>query len=57
MAVIALMQWGGRNLPTGPGPPRRAGHTGCDGDVRVGMSCVSCGRDIHGDEVAVHRTR
>lgn len=57
VAVIALMQWGDRNLPTELGPPRRAEHIGCDGDVRVRMGCGSCGRDIHDEEVAVRRTR
>ncbi|ALU98465.1 helix-turn-helix domain-containing protein [Streptomyces globisporus] len=57
VAVVALMQWGDRNLPAELGPSRQAQHTGCDGGVRVRLGCASCGRDVHEDEVAVRRTR
>jgi DNA-binding HxlR family transcriptional regulator len=56
-AVIALMQWGDRNLPTADGPPRRAEHIGCDGGVRVRLDCEDCARDVHLEEVAVRRIR
>ncbi|MFF1947080.1 winged helix-turn-helix transcriptional regulator, partial [Rhodococcus qingshengii] len=57
VAVVALMQWGDRNLPAELGPPRQAQHVGCDGGVRVRLDCTSCGRDVHEDEVAVRRMR
>ncbi|NBE51899.1 winged helix-turn-helix transcriptional regulator [Streptomyces boluensis] len=56
-AVIALMQWGDRNLPSGEGPPRRAEHIGCEGHVHVHLGCDKCERPIHDEEVAVRRIR
>ncbi|MCX5199555.1 helix-turn-helix transcriptional regulator [Streptomyces sp. NBC_00249] len=56
-AVIALMQWGDRNLPTADGPPRRAEHIGCDGHVHVRLGCDGCAREVHDEEVAVRRAR
>ncbi|MER7760771.1 helix-turn-helix domain-containing protein [Streptomyces sp. NPDC097619] len=56
-AVIALMQWGDRNLPLEQGPPRRAEHIGCDGHVHVRLGCGKCDREVHGEEVAVRRIR
>ncbi|MGW1764068.1 winged helix-turn-helix transcriptional regulator [Streptomyces sp. NPDC002073] len=56
-AVIALMQWGDRNLPLEEGPPRRAEHIGCDGHVHVRLDCAKCERDVVGEEVAVRRIR
>ncbi|MCB5165619.1 helix-turn-helix transcriptional regulator [Streptomyces bambusae] len=56
-AVIALMQWGDRNLPLEEGPPRRAEHIGCDGHVHVRLDCERCDRDVAGEEVAVRRIR
>ncbi|UQX05358.1 helix-turn-helix domain-containing protein [Streptomyces sp. RerS4] len=56
-AVLALMQWGDRNLPTEDGPPRRAEHIGCDGHVHVRPVCDGCAREVHGEEVAVRRLR
>ncbi|GAB2950678.1 winged helix-turn-helix transcriptional regulator [Streptomyces sp. NPDC059171] len=57
VAVVALMQWGDRNLPVELGPPRQARHIGCDGAVQVRLGCASCGRDLHEDEVEVRRAR
>ncbi|MEV4943665.1 winged helix-turn-helix transcriptional regulator [Streptomyces zaomyceticus] len=56
-AVIALMQWGDRNLPQELGPPRRADHIGCDGSVHVELRCTDCGRTVHDEEVDVRRIR
>ncbi|MFJ9829585.1 winged helix-turn-helix transcriptional regulator [Streptomyces sp. NPDC101160] len=56
-AVIALMQWGDRNLPQELGPPRRADHIGCDGAVHVELRCTHCGRAVHDEEVDVRRVR
>lgn len=56
-AVIALMQWGDRNLPQELGPPRRADHIGCDGSVHVELRCSDCGRAVHDEEVDVRRIR
>jgi DNA-binding HxlR family transcriptional regulator len=56
-AVIALMQWGDRNIPVEEGPPRRAEHIGCDGHVHVRLDCTKCERDVAGEEVAVRRIR
>jgi DNA-binding HxlR family transcriptional regulator len=56
-AVIALMQWGDRNLPSDEGPPRRAEHIGCEGHVHVHLGCDKCERPIHDEEVAVRRIR
>ncbi|MFE0644384.1 winged helix-turn-helix transcriptional regulator [Streptomyces sp. NPDC058877] len=56
-AVIALMQWGDRNLPHELGPPRRADHIGCDGTVHVELRCTSCGRAVHDEEIDVRRAR
>ncbi|MEV0927509.1 helix-turn-helix domain-containing protein [Streptomyces spongiicola] len=56
-AVIALMQWGDRNLPQEPVPPRRADHIGCDGPVHVELRCSQCGRAVHDEEVDVRRNR
>ncbi|MFD3337078.1 winged helix-turn-helix transcriptional regulator [Streptomyces sp. NPDC058700] len=56
-AVIALMQWGDRNLPQELGPPRRADHIGCDGSVHVELRCTDCGRAVHDEEVDVRRIR
>ncbi|MFF0430007.1 winged helix-turn-helix transcriptional regulator [Streptomyces sp. NPDC004520] len=56
-AVIALMQWGDRNLPQELGPPRRADHIGCDGSVHVELRCNDCGRAVHDEEVDVRRIR
>lgn len=56
-AVVALMQWGDRNLPQELGPPRRADHIGCDGTVHVELHCTGCGRAVHNEEVDVRRAR
>jgi hypothetical protein len=56
-AVIALMQWGDRNIPLEMGPPRRAEHIGCDGHVHVRLDCERCERDVRGEEVAVRKIR
>lgn len=56
-AVIALMQWGDRNLPHELGPPRRANHIGCESPVHVEMRCAQCGRTVHDEEVQVRRIR
>lgn len=56
-SVIALMQWGDRNLPHEMGPPRRADHIGCDGTVRAEMRCTGCGRVVDDSEVDVRRLR
>jgi len=56
-AVIALMQWGDRNLPSDEGPPRRAEHIGCEGHVHVHLGCDKCERPLHDEEVAVRRIR
>ncbi|MYV65381.1 transcriptional regulator [Streptomyces sp. SID2131] len=56
-AVIALMQWGDRNLPQELGPPRRADHIGCDGTVHVELRCADCGRAVHDEEVDVRPIR
>ncbi|MFI5621320.1 winged helix-turn-helix transcriptional regulator [Streptomyces sp. NPDC051567] len=56
-AVIALMQWGDRNLPQELGPPRRAQHTGCDGTVHAELRCDRCGRQVHDEEVDVRPVR
>ncbi|MFI1718265.1 winged helix-turn-helix transcriptional regulator [Streptomyces litmocidini] len=56
-SVIALMQWGDRNLPQELGPPRRADHIGCDGSVHVELRCIDCGRPVHDEEVDVRRIR
>ncbi|WP_328904610.1 MULTISPECIES: helix-turn-helix domain-containing protein [unclassified Streptomyces] len=55
--VIALMQWGDRNLHLADGPPRTAEHLGCDGSVHAQLRCTDCDREVHTDEVAVRRTR
>ncbi|MFM9372867.1 winged helix-turn-helix transcriptional regulator [Streptomyces sp. Da 82-17] len=56
-AVIALMQWGDRNLPSDEGPPRRAEHIGCQGHVHVHLGCDKCERPVHDEEVEVRRIR
>jgi DNA-binding HxlR family transcriptional regulator len=56
-SVIALMQWGDRNLPQQLGPPRRADHIGCDGIVHVELRCTDCGRAVHDGEVDVRPAR
>lgn len=56
-AVIALMQWGDRNLPQDVGPPRRADHVGCEGTVQAELHCTHCGRAVRDEEVDVRRTR
>ncbi|MFD3557780.1 winged helix-turn-helix transcriptional regulator [Streptomyces goshikiensis] len=56
-AVIALMQWGDRNLPQELGPPRRAEHIGCDGPLHVELHCSDCGRRVHDEEVDVRSIR
>ncbi|MTE22485.1 transcriptional regulator [Streptomyces sp. TRM43335] len=56
-AVVALMQWGDRNLPQEGGPPRRADHIGCDGTVHVELRCSDCGREVRDEEVEVRRVR
>lgn len=56
-AVLALMDWGDRHLPSELGPPRRAEHIGCDGRVRVRMDCDTCERPVSDAEVAVRRIR
>ncbi|MGW4272015.1 winged helix-turn-helix transcriptional regulator [Streptomyces seoulensis] len=56
-AVVALMQWGDRNLPQELGPPRRADHLGCQGTVEVELHCSHCGRAVHDEEVAVRPIR
>ncbi|MFF9489277.1 winged helix-turn-helix transcriptional regulator [Streptomyces sp. NPDC014676] len=56
-AVLALMQWGDRNLPHELGPPRRADHVGCESPVRVELRCAQCGRAVHDEEVQVRRIR
>jgi DNA-binding HxlR family transcriptional regulator len=56
-AVIALTQWGDRQLPGTMGPPRRAEHIGCDGAVQVLMECERCGRAVHDEEVEMRRIR
>ncbi|MEO3977611.1 helix-turn-helix domain-containing protein [Streptomyces sp. CAU 1734] len=56
-AVVALMQWGDRNLPMEAGPPRRAEHLGCDGRVHVRLDCDECSREVRQEEVAVRRIR
>lgn len=56
-AVIALMQWGDRNLSQELGPPRRADHIGCDGTVHVELRCSDCGREVCDEEVDVRRVR
>ncbi|MFD7703156.1 winged helix-turn-helix transcriptional regulator [Streptomyces caelestis] len=56
-AVVALMQWGDRNLPQELGPPRRADHVGCTGTVQVELRCTDCGRAVHDEEVDVRRIR
>ncbi|MFB7915411.1 winged helix-turn-helix transcriptional regulator [Streptomyces sp. NPDC056061] len=56
-AVVALMQWGDRNLPHEAGPPRRADHLGCDGTVLVEMRCTGCGRAVDDAEVHVRHLR
>ncbi|WP_245936168.1 winged helix-turn-helix transcriptional regulator [Streptomyces cahuitamycinicus] len=55
--VIALMEWGGRNLPTEQGPPRRAEQMGCDGHVHVHLRCDRCDRPVHDEEVVVRPLR
>lgn len=55
--VIALMQWGDRHLSSDLGPPRRAEHIGCDGQVNVHLDCAACERPVHDDEVAVRLVR
>lgn len=56
-AVIALMQWGDRNLPNEGGPPRQAQHIGCEGLVQSQLHCTECAREVHSEEVAVRTTR
>lgn len=56
-AVIALMQWGDRNLPQELGPPRRADHIGCEGALHVELRCEQCGRAVRDEEVDVVRLR
>ncbi|GAA3500060.1 helix-turn-helix domain-containing protein [Streptomyces prasinosporus] len=56
-AVVALMQWGDRNLPQQLGPPRRADHLGCVGTIQVELRCTHCGRAVHDEEVDVRRIR
>ncbi|MCI0383203.1 helix-turn-helix domain-containing protein [Streptomyces sp. CNQ085] len=54
-AVVALMQWGDRNLPPDFGSQRRVDHLGCDGTVHVELRCSECGRRVYDEEVEVRR--
>jgi DNA-binding HxlR family transcriptional regulator len=56
-SVIALIQWGDRNLPARLGPPRRAEHRGCDGSVHVELRCSRCGHEVGDEEVTMRRVR
>ncbi|MBB0242865.1 winged helix-turn-helix transcriptional regulator [Streptomyces alkaliphilus] len=56
-AVVALMQWGDRNLSRDEQPPRRADHLGCDGPVHATLCCSRCGREVRNEEVTVRSVR
>ncbi|GGZ48717.1 hypothetical protein GCM10010387_48850 [Streptomyces inusitatus] len=56
-AVLVLMQWGDRHLPSEHGPRRRAEHLGCEGPVVVLPHCATCDTPIPDDEVQVRPLR
>lgn len=56
-AVIALTQWGDRNVPHELGPPVRAEHRGCEGGLTAVLTCSDCGRPVTDDEVNVRPAR
>ncbi|WP_318219330.1 helix-turn-helix domain-containing protein [Streptomyces sp. SCL15-6] len=56
-SVLALIQWGDRNVPARLGPPRRAEHRGCDGSVSVELHCSRCGHEVGDEEVTMRRLR
>ncbi|WP_028922819.1 winged helix-turn-helix transcriptional regulator [Pseudonocardia acaciae] len=46
LPVLSLMQWGDAHLAGPDGPPRLARHSGCDGDLVVGLTCGHCGQAV-----------
>lgn len=48
--IISLMQWGNNNLANPAGPPRRAEHAGCGGEVVALLTCEDCGRPLSAGE-------
>jgi DNA-binding HxlR family transcriptional regulator len=45
-ALLMLMWWGDKHYPNPTGPPRLAGHAGCDGIVDATLRCSVCGRQV-----------
>ncbi|MCE7079498.1 helix-turn-helix domain-containing protein [Streptomyces sp. ST2-7A] len=56
-AVVALTQWGERNLPHPARGPLGAVHRGCGGPIHAELRCAECARAIGGDEVLVPEDR
>ena len=53
--VLALRTWGKR-FTKGPDKSRIV-HTSCGGNVEVGFHCVTCDREIDGDEIVPARVK
>jgi hypothetical protein len=54
-AVHALMRWGDRYLTGDGGPPMRAEHRGCGGDVTDRRTCAVCGAELEAADVQLRR--
>jgi hypothetical protein len=50
-AVHALMLWGDRHLADEDGPPMRAEHRGCGGELTSRRTCADCGAELEARDV------
>ncbi|WP_394618803.1 winged helix-turn-helix transcriptional regulator [Lentzea sp. JNUCC 0626] len=57
VVVIALMQWGDRNVPSPDGPPRTALHAPCEGELVACLTCPDCGEPAGPGEVGMRWNR
>ncbi|WP_434445347.1 winged helix-turn-helix transcriptional regulator [Lentzea sp. E54] len=55
--VVALMQWGDRNVPSPEGPPRTALHATCGSELVACLVCPDCGEPTRAHEVAMRLNR
>ena len=53
--VHALMLWGDRYLAGDEGPPMRAEHRGCGGELTDRRTCAACGAELEASDVQLTR--
>ncbi len=49
--LFYLAKWGDSFYPSDLGPPRRALHRGCGGDVDERLTCTQCGQNVWFDAI------